>query len=97
MAGEKVRGRTAGGTPTGLQKGLLGSGDKELKLSEIAAARWNLLREDVPLPACTLRQSALRHNSKRMLRLLDAFAPNIVLCPHGKTTMSPQLFRATAR
>jgi D-serine dehydratase len=81
------------GRLTGLEKGLPGLGHDALDLASVADAGWNLLRGDLPLPACTLRRKALEHNSRRMLRFLDAFAPNIVLCPHGKTTMSPQLFR----
>ncbi|CDN57899.1 D-amino acid deaminase (plasmid) [Neorhizobium galegae bv. officinalis bv. officinalis str. HAMBI 1141] len=81
------------GRLTGLEKGLPCPGNDALDLSSIADAGWNLLRGDLPLPVCTLRRKALEHNSKRMLRFLEAFAPNIVLCPHGKTTMSPQLFQ----
>ncbi|WP_083354651.1 alanine racemase [Mesorhizobium sp. LCM 4577] len=81
------------GRLTGLEKGLPGPGYDGPDLSSVARANWNLLRGDLPLPVCTLGQKALEHNSKRMLRFLQAFAPNIVLCPHGKTTMSPQLFQ----
>lgn len=78
---------------TGLEKGLPGPGYNAFDLRQVAGAGWNLLRGDIPLPACTLRRKALEHNSKRMLHFLRAFAPNILLCPHGKTTMGPQLFR----
>lgn len=81
------------GRLTGLEKGLPGLGHDALNLSSVAGAGWNLLRGDLPLPVCTLGRRALEQNSKRMLHLLEAFAPNIVLCPHGKTTMSPQLFQ----
>jgi D-serine dehydratase len=45
----------------------------------------------LPLPLAVLRQSALTHN----LAWMQAFARErgLDLAPHGKTTMSPQLFR----
>jgi len=60
-------------------------------LGEIAAKRWNVLREDLPLPLAVLRRSALRHNGHWMREFLTR--SGAVIAPHGKTTMSPQLFR----
>ncbi len=56
----------------------------------IAAQGWNLLDGRLPLPLAVLRRSALEHN----LAWMQAFARErgIDLAPHGKTTMSPQLF-----
>jgi D-serine dehydratase len=51
---------------------------------------WNLLRQDLPLPVAVLKASALSHNSRWMRRFLAHF--DVRLCPHGKTTMAPQLF-----
>jgi D-serine dehydratase len=51
---------------------------------------WNLLREDLPLPVAVLKGSALAHNSRWMRGFLEHF--DVRLCPHGKTTMAPQLF-----
>jgi D-serine dehydratase len=51
---------------------------------------WNLLRQDLPLPVAVLKGSALSHNSRWMRRFLERF--DVRLCPHGKTTMAPQLF-----
>jgi D-serine dehydratase len=51
---------------------------------------WNLLRQDLPLPVAVLKASALSHNSRWMRRFLAQF--DVRLCPHGKTTMAPQLF-----
>lgn len=58
---------------------------------EIGALGWNLLAGDLPLPVAVLRHSALAHN----LAWMQAFARErgLDLAPHGKTTMSPQLFR----
>ena len=67
-------------------------GDVEpFPLGQIAAKRWNVLREDLPLPLAVLRQSALRHNGHWMRQFLAL--SGAVIAPHGKTTMSPQLFR----
>jgi D-serine dehydratase len=63
---------------------------KPLMLAEIADQRWNLLRGDVSLPAAVIRESALQHNIDWMRAY--ATARDVQLCPHGKTTMCPQLF-----
>jgi D-serine dehydratase len=77
-------------TFSGLTKGLPPTLDS-IALSEIGTKDWNILREDVPLPAAILRASALDQNSKIMREFLDS--SGAWLCPHGKTTMSPQLFQ----
>ena len=61
-----------------------------LPLGEIGRRGWNLLREDLPLPVAVLKASALAHNSRWMRGFLEHF--DVRLCPHGKTTMAPQLF-----
>jgi D-serine dehydratase len=61
-------------------------------VGDIAARGWNILREDVPFPVAVIRQSSLEHNRGWMRRFLAA--ADARLCPHGKTTMSPQLFAA---
>jgi D-serine dehydratase len=63
-----------------------------LRRSEVAARRWNVLRGDLPLPLAVIRRDALAGN----LRWMQDFARTrgVALAPHGKTTMSPQLFRA---
>src|SRR6185437_7874588 len=60
-------------------------------LGEIGVRNWNVLREDLPLPLAVLRQSALRQNSRWMREFLAL--SGAVIAPHGKATMSPQLFR----
>jgi D-serine deaminase-like pyridoxal phosphate-dependent protein len=62
-----------------------------LKLGDLHAQGWNVLREDLPLPLLTLRLSAVQHNLEQMRRYCDA--NGVLLAPHGKTTMSPQLFK----
>ena len=61
-----------------------------LPLGEVGRRGWNLLREDLPLPVAVLKASALAHNSRWMRGFLEHF--DVRLCPHGKTTMAPQLF-----
>jgi D-serine dehydratase len=59
-------------------------------LGQIGSKGWNVLRGDLPLPLAVLRQSALRHNGHWMREFLAL--SGAVIAPHGKTTMSPQLF-----
>ena len=64
---------------------------KPTRLGRTGDKRWNILKEDVPLPAAVLLDSALSQNSAWMRRFLEA--TGAYLAPHGKTTMSPQLFK----
>ncbi len=57
----------------------------------IAKLGWNLLKEDLSLPAAVLYEDKLIHNLDWMQRFIDAYG--IQLAPHGKTTMAPALFR----
>jgi D-serine dehydratase len=61
-----------------------------LRLSQIGARGWNLLAEDLPLPAAILRDDALANNSRWMREFVRR--TGAMLAPHGKTTLSPQLF-----
>jgi D-serine dehydratase len=61
-----------------------------LPIEDIQHQGWNVLREDLPLPLAVIRQDALRHNSDWMRRFLAERGS--LFAPHGKTTMSPQLF-----
>ena len=61
------------------------------RLGDIGKRGWSVLRQEVPLPAAVLLDSALDNNSRWMRRFLELTGARI--CPHGKTTMSPQLFR----
>ena len=60
-------------------------------LGSIGAKGWNILREDLPLPVAVLRRSALTRNGAWMREYLAL--SGAVIAPHGKTTMSPQLFQ----
>ena len=61
-----------------------------VQASQIAQRQWNVLRDDMPYPLAVIRQSALAHNARWMQDY--AARRNIQFAPHGKTTMSPQLF-----
>jgi D-serine dehydratase len=50
----------------------------------------NVLREDLPLPLCVLRDAAVERNLARFQRFSEA--RGVLLCPHAKTSMSPALF-----
>ena len=78
--GVMVDGRTKGIPP----------GEGPLPLSDIGSRGWNVLREDMTLPLAVLKVAALDHNGRWMRRFLDA--TGTALAPHGKTTMSPDLF-----
>jgi D-serine dehydratase len=60
-------------------------------LREIGAKGWNVARGDVALPITTLRADALSHNLTTMAEYCRRHGA--LFAPHGKTTMSPQLFR----
>jgi len=69
-------------------KGLPGSGSP-IKLADVALTGWNVLDQDVMFPVAIVRRQALQHNRDWMKRFTEA--AGVRLCPHGKTTMSPQL------
>jgi D-serine dehydratase len=71
------------------QKGIPG-GTPAFALADVGAQGWNLLREDLPLPLAVLRESALEHNGAWMRDFLAR--TGVEIAPHGKTSMSPQLF-----
>ena len=62
-----------------------------LLASEIASAGWNVLAGDLPLPLAVLKREALEHNLAWMQSQVQRWG--IALAPHGKTTMSPQIFK----
>ena len=72
-----------------LNKGLAATAHG-LSPSEIAGLGWNLLREDLGLPAAVLYREKLLHNLHWMQRFIAAYG--VKLAPHGKTTMAPKLF-----
>ena len=65
-------------------------GQGPLWLGEVGAQGWNLLAGDMALPLAVLKRDALQHNAVWMRRFLEE--TGAVLSPHGKTSMSPELF-----
>ncbi len=68
----------------------LGVLDRALSVEEIVSLGWNLLNEDLTLPAAVLYQDRLRHNLQWMRDFVGAYGARFA--PHGKTTMAPRLF-----
>jgi len=62
-----------------------------IQLADAARLEWNLLDEDVSLPAAVLYAERIEHNLKWMQAFVAQYG--VKLAPHGKTTMAPQLFR----
>ena len=59
-------------------------------VSAIGTQGWSLLDGDLPLPLAVIRDSALAHNHAWMRDFTAA--TGVLLAPHGKTTMAPQIF-----
>ena len=62
-----------------------------IQLTDAPRLEWNLLNEDVSLPAAVLYADRVEHNLKWMQAFVAEYG--VKLAPHGKTTMAPQLFR----
>jgi len=58
-------------------------------LGTMGAQGWNLLAGDLLLPVVVLKADALEHNLRTMARWCADHG--VLLAPHGKTTMAPQL------
>lgn len=74
-----------------LGKGLGTVPSASVPLAQAANLEWNLLDEDVSLPAAVLYEERIEHNLKWMQAFVAEYG--VKLAPHGKTTMAPQLFR----
>lgn len=57
---------------------------------EIGHKGWNVLAGDLPFPLAVLHRTALEHNLAWMQDYADR--KGVSFAPHGKTTMSPELF-----
>jgi D-serine dehydratase len=68
----------------------IGKLERAATAAEITGLGWNLLREDLSLPAAVLYRDRIEHNLRWMQRFIDAY--RVKLAPHGKTTMAPKLF-----
>src|SRR3990167_4464053 len=81
-----------------LEKSLIDSLTKNLPASfgqlsrnQVALQQWNVLKESLPLPLAVLKETTLLNNAKWMRDFLSK--TGVLIAPHGKTTMSPQLFK----
>ncbi len=63
----------------------------DARLGDIAAQGWNILQEQVSLPVAVLSEEKIEHNLAWMQQFIDRY--QVKLAPHGKTTMSPELFQ----
>jgi D-serine dehydratase len=72
-----------------LNKGL-GAMHHALSPKELPSLGWELLREDLSLPAAVLYEDKLAHNLQWMQEFVTTYG--MKLAPHGKTTMAPKLF-----
>lgn len=66
-------------------------GTKGLPICRSSRGSFSLMKEEVSLPCAVVRQSAIENN----IEWMQTFANknNVKLCPHGKTTMTPDLFK----
>ncbi|MBB5192409.1 D-serine dehydratase [Silvimonas terrae] len=58
--------------------------------TEAGTLGWNLLAEELSLPAAVLYEDLLQHNLTWMQQFVTEYGAK--LAPHGKTTMAPKLF-----
>jgi D-serine dehydratase len=77
-----------------MNKGL-GFIEDAVDAESIVRCGWNLLREDLSLPAAVLYEDRLHHNLQWMQKFIDAYG--VKLAPHGKTTMAPKMFNMQLR
>lgn len=61
------------------------------RVSELGQRGWHLLDDALPYPVAALRRPALMHNLAWMQDFVQR--KGVALAPHGKTSMSPELFR----
>ena len=66
-----------------------------IQLGDAGRLDWNLLDEDVSLPAAVLYADRIEHNLKWMQAFVAEYG--VKLAPHGKTTMAPQAVPSPAR
>ena len=61
-----------------------------IELSEVGAQGWQILKGDLSFPLAIIKESSLMHN----LHWMQKFCTdrNLDIAPHGKTTMSPELY-----
>jgi D-serine deaminase-like pyridoxal phosphate-dependent protein len=68
-----------------------GFGEKAQPISGQQQPRFSLIHEEISLPAAVVKASSLTNNLVWMNRFAQAH--NVKLCPHGKTSMTPNFFK----
>ncbi|MFM2587433.1 amino acid deaminase [Vibrio sp. TBV020] len=68
-----------------------GQGEKSQPYQPDSLEKYSLINEEISLPAAVIQQSRLKNNLDWMQRF--ATQHGVKLCPHGKTTMTPDFFR----
>lgn len=66
------------------------AGAGSLAVGDVAGRGWNLLRGDLPFPVAVIRHDLVTANSRWMSAFVAA--NDLLIAPHGKTTMTPALF-----
>ena len=61
-----------------------------LDISHIGLKKWNVLKGDFPLPLAVIKETAIAHNLLWMKDFCEK--RHLDIAPHGKTTMSPELY-----
>ena len=84
-----MKGKASIHTERAIEKGL-GFSDGVIDETDIGSLGWNLLQENLSLPAAVLYEDRLKQNLDWMQRFVNAYG--VKLAPHGKTTMAPKLF-----
>lgn len=77
--------------PVNTQTKGLGTLPDEPCMADIGEQGWNILREDVSLPVAVLLEERIEHNLSWMREFISRY--KLKLAPHGKTTMSPELYQ----
>lgn len=63
---------------------------RAIRQADVAQQAWQVFAGDTSFPVALLKQSALEHNAAWMKQFCAR--AGLQIAPHGKTTMSPQLF-----
>jgi D-serine dehydratase len=65
-------------------------GTPPIRLADVGKQGWSLLDGALPFPQAVIKDTALAHNHAWMRDFTSA--TGVLLAPHGKTTMAPQIF-----
>ena len=63
----------------------------KIKVKDIPRKKWNIFQDNVQFPILTLRESTFKKNIESMINY--AKHNGVVLAPHCKTSMCPQILK----